>query len=134
LWNGRASSMEGPAEDVLRFIADRIETVPHLESLLLLWEARPRAFTAADLAQRIFVSKETAAQILNDLKQRKLVATAADPSQFSYDSHWDPAGDFIARVAATYRRHLIPVATFIHSKASPSVREFARAFEPKKER
>jgi hypothetical protein len=125
--------MNGPAEDVLRFIADRIDTVPQLESLLLLWEAQPCAFTAEDLAQRIFVSRETASQILRDLQQKKLVATAADPSEYVYDSSWDPTGHFIAHVAATYRRYLIPVATFIHSKASPGVREFARAFERKRE-
>ena len=33
--------MEEPAEDVLRFIADRIDTVPELEALLLFWEQRP---------------------------------------------------------------------------------------------
>jgi hypothetical protein len=39
----------------------------------------------------------------------------------------------MARIAATYRRHLIRIATLIHAKASPSVREFARAFESNKE-
>lgn len=125
--------MTEPAEDVLRFIADRIDTVPHLESLLLLWEAHPRAFSAEDLAKRIFVSKETASQILRDLQQKKLIATGSDPAEYVYDPSWDPAGDFISHVAATYRKHLIPVATFIHSKASRAVLEFARAFEPKKE-
>jgi hypothetical protein len=38
------------------------------------------------------------------------------------------------KVASTYRRHLSAVASFIHSKASRSVREFARAFELKKDR
>jgi hypothetical protein len=36
-------------------------------------------------------------------------------------------------VAAAYRRHLVQLATFIHSGASPAVREFARAFDLKKE-
>jgi hypothetical protein len=37
-------------------------------------------------------------------------------------------------VAAAYRRHLVPLATFIHSRASTAVREFARAFDLKKDR
>jgi hypothetical protein len=37
-------------------------------------------------------------------------------------------------VAASYRRHLVPLATFIHSRASTAVREFARAFDLKKDR
>ena len=126
--------MEEPAEDILRFIADRIDTVPQIEALLLLWEARPRAFTVGELAKRIFVTEETALQVLKDLQRKRFVAASEDASQYSYDSRWDAAGDLIERVSVTYRRHLIRVTALIHSKAPAAVREFARAFEPKKER
>jgi hypothetical protein len=39
----------------------------------------------------------------------------------------------MASVAATYRQNLVLVANIIHSKASGAVREFARAFEIKKD-
>ena len=38
------------------------------------------------------------------------------------------------QVAATYRRNIARVATLIHEKTSSSVREFARAFDLKKDR
>lgn len=37
-------------------------------------------------------------------------------------------------VASTYARQLVRVAQLIHSKASLGVREFARAFQIKKDR
>ena len=122
-----------PPEDVLRFIADRIDTVPHLEALLLVWESKQVALGPEELAARIYVSADAAAQILKDLEQRKIVRTSRDTAQYVFDDSWDTTGELMARVAATYRRHLIRIATLIHAKASPSVREFARAFESKKE-
>jgi hypothetical protein len=120
-----------PTADVLRFIADRIDTVPHLEALLLVWESKNSGIGAEELAARIYVSLEASGQILKDLEQRKLVRAAA--GEYLFDARWDTTGEFMARIAATYRRHLIRIATLIHAKASPSVREFARAFESNKE-
>jgi hypothetical protein len=125
--------MDEPSEAVLRFIHAQIDTVPHIEALLLLWDSRPSDFTVGEVAKRIFVSEDAATRVLRDLHQRKLVAPTADSARYAYDGAWDTRGDFMASVATTYRRHLIRVATLIHSKASPAVREFARAFEPKKE-
>lgn len=118
--------MEGPAEDVLRFIAERIDTVPEIEALLLLWEQRPAAFTAQQLASTLFVSAGVAGAVIKALEQRRLVMQTADRLQYTYDSRWDPDGEFMTRVAATYKGHLIRVTTLIHSKASPAVLEFAR--------
>jgi len=39
----------------------------------------------------------------------------------------------LAEVAEAYRRNLVAITTFIHSKASTSVKEFARAFDLKKD-
>jgi hypothetical protein len=125
--------MEEPAEDVLRFIADRIDTVPEIEALLLLWEQRPTAVTVPQLAHRLFVSEPIGAAVIRALEQRRFAMQTADGSQYAYDSAWEPDSEFMVRVATTYRRHLIRVTTLIHSKASPAVLEFARAFEPKKD-
>jgi hypothetical protein len=119
-------------EDVLQFIAERIETVPHLEALLLLWEDPARRWTAEEIAARVYVAPETAAKILADLGRHRLSTAAGSAS--AYDTAWDPSGEAMERVASAYRLHLVQVASFIHSKGSRGVREFARAFElnPKK--
>jgi hypothetical protein len=128
------SSPQIPAA-VLQFIAERIDTVPQLEALLLLWENPQRAWTDEQLAARIYVSRAAAAQILQALQRQQLVA--AEPTQathYRYNPQWDPTGEVMPEVAAAYSRHLVPLATFIHSRASSAVREFARAFDFKKDR
>ena len=121
--------------DVARFIEDQIDTVPHMEALLLLWQSSREAWGADKLASRIYVSQDAAAQILRDLARRRLVrATSENPDRFAYDGAWDECDGLMARVSAAYRQHLVQVAQKIHSKASGAVLEFARAFEIKKDR
>jgi hypothetical protein len=126
-------------EDVIRFMIERIDTVPHLEALLLLWESAPGAWSAEDIAVRVYVPPARATQILQDLARQRVAAPeAADAAtameRYRYEASWDETGTMMRKVADTYRRHLVRVANLIHSKASPAVRDFARAFQFKKDR
>jgi hypothetical protein len=125
---------ERPGE-VVRFIEERIETVPHLEALLLVWEQSEGRFRPHEIAARLYVTPERAGAILEDLVNRQLLRPGEDEhgTYYQYDGAWDPGGKRMAQVAATYRRHLVQVATVIHSKASTAVHDFARAFRIKKE-
>ena len=120
---------------VLQFLAGYIDSVPQLEALLLLWEDPQRLWSEEELARRIYVGRPVAAAILQSLQRQQLVtAEAAAAVRYRYNPQWDPSGEVMPEVAATYRRHLVPLATFIHSRASTAVREFARAFDLKKDR
>lgn len=125
--------MAEPAEDVLRFIKNRIDTVPEIEALLLFWEQRPTPMTAKQLASRLYVPRGVGATVVRALERRSFIAQTGGGTQYAYDSAWEPDREFMTRVAETYRRHLIPLTRLIHSKASPAVLEFARAFAPKKD-
>jgi hypothetical protein len=128
------TSPEIPAR-VLQFLAERIATVPQLEALLLLWENPQRLWSEEDLAARVYVSRQVAATILQALQRQQLVIAEPAPSVgYRYNTQWDATGEVMPEVAATYRHHLVPLATFIHSRASTAVREFARAFDLKKDR
>jgi hypothetical protein len=129
------TSPDVPAR-VLQFLAERIDTVPQLEALLLLWEDPQRSWAEEELAARIYVSRQAAATILQQLQRHQLIVTAEPASavRYRYNPQWDTTGEVMAEVAASYRRHLVPLATFIHSRASTAVREFARAFDLKKDR
>jgi hypothetical protein len=121
-------------EDVLLFLAEQIDSVPHLEALLLLWRNGARAWTAEEVAARVYVHLDTARQLLGDLTRHGLItAIAGDPPSYRYDPTWDQTSQLMPRLAAEYDRKLIRVASFLHSKASPGVREFARAFKLKKD-
>ncbi len=125
--------MEEPADDVLQFITNRIDTVPELEALLLFWEQRPTALTVKQLASRLYVPRGVGAAVVRALARRRFIVPRGGDSQYAYDSAWEPDGKLMPRVAATYRRHLIRVTRLIHSKAPTAVLEFARAFEPRKD-
>jgi hypothetical protein len=128
------TSPEIPAR-VLQFLAERIDSVPQLEALLLLWESPQRLWTEEDLAARVYVGRLVAATILQSLLRQQLVTVDAGPAPaYRYNPQWDPSGEVMTEVAAAYRRHLVQLATFIHSRASTAVREFARAFDLKKDR
>jgi hypothetical protein len=120
---------------VLQFIADKIDTVPELEALLLMWESPARAWLDEEIARSVYVTTHAAMGILQSLERRNLVCgDEHQPRRYAYSNSWDTCGDLMAEVAAAYRRHLIQVATFIHSNGSASIREFARAFDLKKDR
>ena len=53
-----------------QFLRDQIDTVPHLEALLLLWNSRPKPWSIEDMAKGLFLAKEAAQEILCDLVRR----------------------------------------------------------------
>lgn len=118
------------SEEVLDFIARRIESVPHLEALLLFWEQPDAVWTHADIAARVYVSRDKAREILQDLRRHSFIAESPEVRDgWCYQRAWDETG-LMAKVAESYRRHLVRVAEMIHAKAeSSSVHEFARAFK-----
>jgi hypothetical protein len=118
------------SDEVLDFIGRRIDSVPHLEALLLVWEKPQTIWTEDDVARRVYVSRDQARVILQDIARHGfIVASVETPGGYHYEPAWDEA-QIMAKVAATYRQHLIHVAGLIHSKtASGAVQEFARAFK-----
>lgn len=120
--------------EVDRFLLDQIDTVPHLEALLLLWNSRPKGWAAEEMAKALFVAPETAKAILDDLLRQNLIVTSSgQPADYIYESE-TRRDRLMATVAETYRRELIRLSRLIHSKPSAAVREFARAFRIKKGR
>jgi hypothetical protein len=126
---------EDISDVVRRFIDRNIDTVPHLEALVLMWEGSNRAWTLDELARRLYVDVNSVGAILASLVDRGLLSVdAQEPPCFQYEPNWENSALIMNEVAATYRRRVVDVATYIHSRGSHSVREFARAFELKKDR
>jgi hypothetical protein len=121
--------------DVYEYILDKIDAVPHLEAIILLWNSRPVAWTPEELASRLYLSKEKTTEILNDLARRQLVQQIAlSPSKYSYLPRNEEQDEWMYKVDVAYRRELVRISTMLHSKTSSSVRAFARAFRIKKDR
>jgi hypothetical protein len=122
------------AEDVRRFILTSILSVPHLEAMLLLRGERGEPWSAARTAQRLYVSEETAAQLLGDLcAAGVLVASGMDTPVYRYRPVSAELTLMIDRVAAAYAANIVEVAELIHSKAGKKARQFADAFKFRKD-
>ncbi len=120
-------------EGVRQFILRNIDSVPELELLLLLAE-RVADIGVTEAASRIYVDEDTSRMLLEGLTRRRLFATGGEPPRYRFAPE-DPADENRVReVAEAYRSHLVAMANLIHSKASGSVQEFARAFDLKKDR
>lgn len=115
-------------EEVAAFIVECIDTVPHLEALLLLRERAPRAWTEAELAARLYLPSAQVRRIVQDLMRKGLVGMEGEGFVFSVA---DSKAATVAAVAQAYRTQLARVASLVHGKASPAVREFSRAFKLK---
>jgi hypothetical protein len=122
------ANLDRPSVD--QFILEKIDSVPHLEALLLLWKTRPKLWSDEDMAQALYISVDRARTILFDLKQGDLVTLQAERFSYRSGSRRDL---LIEEVDSTYRRELVRVSNMIHSKAPSAVREFARAFRFKKD-
>jgi hypothetical protein len=116
------------SEEVVRFLEQRIDSVPHLEALLIMWESKAR-WDARQMAARVYLTESAAQLVLQDLQNAGL-ATSEDRVSFKVDE----TQALLPQVAESYRLNVTRVATLIHRKASPSIREFARAFDLKQER
>jgi DNA-binding MarR family transcriptional regulator len=56
-----------------RFILEKIDSVPHLEALLLLWNSRPGKWPVGEIAKRLYIPEDRASRILQDLARQSLV-------------------------------------------------------------
>jgi DNA-binding MarR family transcriptional regulator len=125
--------MTGAIEpEVERFLLDSIDTVPQLEALLLIFQSPATVWTIAELAARIYVNERQATGILEDLTRRSLIVRVEpSPAKYQYVAPAEAQTRLLEKVARSYRTQLVQVTRFIHSNASASVRDFARAFRLK---
>jgi hypothetical protein len=119
-------------KEVETFLLDTIDTIPHLEALLLIFQSPASVWTVRELAARIYVSEKDAGGILEDLTRRSVITrTEQAPAAYQFIPRSPAQVALLEQVAYAYRTQLVPVTRFIHSKASRSLRDFARAFRLK---
>lgn len=116
------------------FIVQQIDSVPHLEALLLIWNSRPRTWSVEEMGRALYVRNDVTEKVLEDLVQRGLIERAGDSRDaYAFPAVSDERTKLMENLDSIYRQELVRVAGMIHSKASAAVLDFARAFRFKKD-
>lgn len=119
-------------ENVRRFVLTSIPTVPHLETLLLLWRDPGVAWTAEQIASRLYVQPEAAQAFAEDLARADLLESAGDPRSFRSRQGDASLALLLGDVEAVYSRQLRAISELIHSNLDRKAAKFVQAFSWRK--
>lgn len=123
-------------EDLRRFVLTSIPSVPHLEALLLLKADPGQDWTAAQVAERLYIGEKSAMGLLDDLC-RSGMTTLSGKQDRSFIYRYSPSSDalraIIDALAELYARRLVDVTHLIHSKLDRQAQQFADAFRWRKD-
>ena len=127
--------MVDPIPDgVRRFLLTSIPTVPHLETLLLLWREPGAGWTGEDIARRLYVPVGAAQALADELCEADLLECGGDPR--TYRCRRDPPAllTLFGELDRAYARSLREVTALIHSHVDRKASRFADAFSLRKEK
>ncbi len=121
-------------EDVRRFVATSIPSVPFLEAMLVVKAAAGEPVAVRGVAERLYISERGAGELARALHAAHIVRPV-DAAGLHY--RFEPADPRLARmveaVARHYQENLIEMTELIHSKTARSALQFADAFKFRKE-
>jgi hypothetical protein len=117
--------------DLREFILRYIDSVAHLEALLLLRANADTNWDTATIAQRLYTTEQQAAEVLAQLCSDGLLT--CEEERYRYGKQSPENLTTIDRLADSYAKHLIPITNMIHGKPR-RIRQFADAFKFRKGR
>ena len=123
--------MEDAQDPVLAFVDRHIESLEHLEILLLL-AGQERNWTAAEIFQRIQSSQASVVQRLESLVTAGHLSRDAD-RKFRFSPKYEAARKIVNDLAEAYRTRRVRIIEAIYTRKSDAVRSFADAFKFKKD-
>ena len=117
--------------DVREFILTYIDSIAHLEALILLANRPEERWTISRVAAQLYIDESHAKPVLDRLCNDSLLDCG--DGLFWFNGY--PAGqrEIVERLSSLYARHLIPVTNLVHAKPS-GARAFAAAFKLRKDR
>ena len=116
------------SDSVRRFVLTSIPTVPHIETLLLLWREQGNQWSAEDIARRIFIPASRARDVADELCRADLFGCGGDPKRYWCRREPPSLVQLLGEVDAAYSRHLRSITELIHSNVDRKAARFAQAF------
>jgi hypothetical protein len=116
-------------QDLQEFIVRHIDSVAHLEGLLLLRREADRTWSPEELAGRLYIRIEEAIDLLDRLRADGFLSGG---ERYGFAPQTAEQWQLVDRLADAYSRHLIPITNMIHAKPR-RIREFSDAFKFRRE-
>jgi hypothetical protein len=120
--------MDPIPDSVRRFVLTSIPSVPHLETLMLLWREQERAFPAEEIASRLYVNTGVAKSLAEELAQAELLASEDGGARYRARKEPPELRTLLDELDRTYARQVRAVAELIHSNLGRKAKSFANAF------
>jgi hypothetical protein len=119
------------SDRVRRFVLTSLPSVPHLETLLLLWRDAQPCWSIDQIASRLYVAPAVAQAVADDLLRAELLVR---DEAGCYGSRREPEAlaELIGELDLAYARHLRAVTGLIHSGTQRKAARFSDAFSWKK--
>jgi DNA-binding MarR family transcriptional regulator len=120
--------MDPIPDSVRRFVLTSIPSVPHLETLMLLWREQERAFPVEEIASRLYVNISVAKALTDELVRAELLVS--EDAGARYRARTEPAElkTLLDELDRTYARQVRAVAELIHGNLGRKAQSFANAF------
>jgi hypothetical protein len=116
-----------------QFIEQHIESIPQLETLLLLRREPQRPWTAADVAKALYIAEDAAESLLADFVRRGFAVHVQPDGCYTYRGGGGEFDELVDELAAVYRERRVAVTSLIYSRPLHKVQTFADAFRFGKE-
>ncbi len=121
--------------DIKRFILTSIDSVPHLEAILLLRQDPEIDWDAKMMAPRLYISESKAKELLEDLHTAGFAAiTDMEKFFYRYKPITNELKEMVGRLCYVYAKNLIEVSNLIHTKTGKQAQQFGDAFKWQKEK
>lgn len=119
-------------DDIRDFILNFVDSIAHIEALMLLRRDPEISWDAASLAARLYISVDDAKRVLEELGARGLLMVNNEVYRYGCASPELKA--MVDRLARIYAAQLIAVTNLVHAKTSSRIKQFADAFRLRKEK
>jgi hypothetical protein len=116
-------------DDIKQFIIVGIDSVAHLEALLLLRTGAHEKWEIPVVARRLYITEQETSAVLTRLCDQGLVMmNGNEPLLFQYRPKSVELARMIDRMAEVYKKQLVPVTNLIHSKPRTRIQGRADSF------
>jgi hypothetical protein len=114
-------------KEVAEFLSRYVDSVAHLELLLVLYESNPKQWSASDVARELRVEPAWAAARLKDFSKGGIVREEST-DVYRYAPKNESLRQVVQAVANAYSERRVAVTDFIYSKPLANLRVFAESF------